>query len=242
MDEEEIKIKGRDKFLERMKSKNPDYNPENDDMLWDDVDSMYSETETTLGKHAEASKRLQELVAKDPKLGAVISLIAGDNPKSLPYAVAKIYGKDVFNLEGEELDNFENGYQEYIKEQEEMSGRHSTASENFKKSMADLDAYCQENGIQEEEKSALIDKGFEIADNYLMGVIPWEMVHKSMNYDKDVQEAADTGFVEGKNEKIDMKKKDVNQIMPDLASATGAGKVKQAAPKKGSFFDNLKTV
>ena len=86
---------------------------------------------------------------------------------------------------------------------------------------------------------------YQIMDNGLMGIIPMEfidLVWKGMNYEKDVQEAADTGFVEGKNEKIDtyrMKRKTANK-MPDF----GNGSVMSKAPvankgRKGSFFDAL---
>jgi hypothetical protein len=34
-------------------------------------------------------------------------MIADENPKSFPYAVASVYGKEPFDLEGDALDEFE---------------------------------------------------------------------------------------------------------------------------------------
>ena len=54
------------------------------------------------------------------------------------------------------------------------------------------------------------DNIVSMANDILMGKIGIDVIErqdKGLNYDKDVQEAADTGFVEGKNQRIDMKKK-----------------------------------
>jgi hypothetical protein len=54
--------------------------------------------------------RMTKRVAKDPHLAAILSMIA--NGKSIPYAIAKVYGKEEFSLEGEDLEEYETGYQE----------------------------------------------------------------------------------------------------------------------------------
>ena len=83
-----------------------------------------------------------------------------------------------------------------------------------------------------------------MANDILMGKIPMDVIErqdKGMSYDQDIQEAADTGFVEGKNERIDMKKKSVG-TMPDLNNITAAGPERPVRPprSKGSFFDGIK--
>lgn len=241
MEEEEVKLTGRDKFLNRMKERNPEYNPENDDMLFDDIESLYSEQEGQLGKFAESNQKLAELVARDPKLGAVLSMLVGENPKSLPYAVAKVYGKDVFDLEGEELEDFEMGYQEKLTADQEFSAKQTEAMQNIEEYKNNLQKFATDNGLNDGEVESLHDAIFADADNFLMGIIPYEYIDykwKGMNYEKDVQEAADTGFVEGKNEKIDLAKKEVAPV-PDMYSTTGAGTVKPKKARKGSFYDDI---
>jgi hypothetical protein len=241
LQQEEVKITGRDKFLERMKQKNPEYAPESDDMLLDDIESLYAENEGQLNKYSESNQKLAELISRDPKIGAVLSMIAGENPKSFPYAVAKVYGKEVFELEGEELEEFEQGYQENLEQVASSRSTQEEAVKNIETYKGDLQAYGQESGKSEEEVDALNSKIFEIAENMLNGIIPKtfiELVDKGINYDQDVQEAADTGFVEGKNEKIDLKKKDV-QPTPDLNNVTGMGNRAVRPKRKGSFYDEM---
>lgn len=242
--EEEVKLTGRDKFLNRMKEKNPDYAPESDDMFFDDIESLYSEQEQQLGKFSSANQKLAELVAKDPKLGAVLSMLVAEEPKSLPYAVAKVYGKDVFELEGEELEQFETGYQENLSANAELSSKQEEAMKNIEEYKGNLEKFGTDNGLTEEQVESLHDAIFADADNFLMGKIPYEYIEykwKGLNYDKDVQDAADTGYVEGKNEKIDLKKKDVAPI-PDVNNITGAGANKTKPKAKGSFFDEINNV
>jgi len=53
---------------------------------------------------------LAKLVSKEPKLGAVLSMMSGDKPKSFPYAIESVYGKELFNLGGDALAEFEKGF------------------------------------------------------------------------------------------------------------------------------------
>jgi hypothetical protein len=242
--QEQMTPRGRDKFLELIKAKNPDYAPENDDQLMDDAHSMYSERDNELGKHKEANSKLAILVGKDPKLGAVLGMIAGEDQKSFPYAVGKVYGKEAFEMDEDGLEEFEKGYQEHLTQVGATKAAQEQADKNIQEYWANLQTYASDNKLSEEEATALNDKIFGIADNMLMGIIPTdiiELIHKGLNHDRDVQEAADTGMVEGRNQKIEAKiatKKEA--VMPDMATNTGAGKTKpvQTSNKK-DFYANF---
>lgn len=245
MEEEEVKIKGRDAFLGRMKEKNPEYTPADDDTFLDDIYSDFSEKEEMLGKYNQSNEKLAQLVAKDHKLGAVFSMLVGENPVSLPYAVAKVYGKEFLEMEGDDLDQFEKGYQENLKSQAESQAEYDEQQANIAKYKSDLEMYCQQQGYDEARKAELHDNIVSMANDILMGKIGIDVIErqdKGLNYDKDVQEAADTGFVEGKNQRIDMKKKSAIQQVPDLNSITAAGPSRPVRPSKskGSFFDDIK--
>jgi hypothetical protein len=245
---EEVKPKGRAAALEAYKAANPDLQEEpDDDALHDFHGNRYSELE---GRHKEvegkynelngANTRLAELVAKDPRLAAVLSMIAGEKPKSFPYAVGRVYGKEPFDLEGDALEEFESGYQENLKRLSESEKAREAALKNLGEYEATLSGYVKEKGLTDEQQSEIHSGIMTLADNLLMGVIPSELidlVYKGLNYEKDVQEAADTGFVEGKNDVIDAKlKKPETKSVPDLGNGTGAGKNIQRQPRGGLGF------
>jgi hypothetical protein len=239
--------KGRAAMLARYRGKNPEAGDDIDDeALWEYANNGHSELEGKYNQLNGANTRLAELVGKDPRLASVLSMLAGDNPKSLPYAVGTVYGKDF--MDGD-LDEFEAGYQENLKRLAESKKTQAEAEKNIGESISNIEKYAAENGLSEEQAKELYAGIMDFAENLLMGKIPAELVdlvYKGLNYEKDVQEAADTGFVEGKNEKVTatMKTKTDSSIPPSLGTGANTGKVNKARPpkKKGSFFDEVKDI
>ncbi len=249
---EEIKeqpLKGRAATLAAYKAANPDTQEEpDDDGLHDFASGRYSELEGKYNELNGANGKLAELVGKDPKLGAVLSMIAGDKPKSLPYAISSVYGKDFLDLEGEAMEEFESGYQENLNRLAESEKEREQAAKNIETYQETLLKYGKDNELSEEQLSEVHQGVMTFADNLLMGIVPTELIdliYKGLNYDKDVQEAADTGFVEGKNEVIKPKMKEkTGANLPDLGNKTGAGRKKAvvSAKKGGSFYDDMEDV
>ena len=244
--EETVSPTGRESILESYRASNPDSQEDPDDEgLFGFARDRYSDLE---GKHNElsgANSKLAELVAKDPKLGALLSSIAGENPMSVPRAISSIYGKEPFDLEGDALDEFEAGYQENLARLAESEQEREQASKNIEEYQGTLVKYGEDNELDEGRLSEIHDGVMQFAENVLMGIIPVELIdliYKGKNYDRDVQEAADTGFVEGKNGVVEakMKEKTAESSVPDLGSGTGAGKT-TSRPKqtKGSFYDGI---
>jgi len=234
--------KGRAAFLAMMQEKNPDYNPESDDQLFDDVHSMHSEMKGNLDKHQSSSEKLSSLVAKDPKFGSVLSMVAGEG-KSFPYATAKVYGKQPFDLEGDDLDEFEKGYQEQLEALSKSDELQAQASENFAKSQELINKICADNELDEAQSAEIYNDIMDYADDLLMGNIKESLITeiiKGKNYDKDVQEAAEAGKVEGLNQKIDAKLKKPEAVMPDMGTKTTGGTKKMPTPEKKSFYAPIK--
>jgi hypothetical protein len=245
---EEQKPGGRAAALEAYKAANPDLQEEpDDDLLHDFHRSRYSKLEDRHneleGKYGELSgvnTRLYELVAKDPRLGAVLSMITEENPKSFPYAVAKVYGKAPFDLEGDALEEYESGNKDYLKHVEEIKEQKKQQEKNIETYVSTLSQYAKNKNLAEDQTSEIHKGIVQLAEDMLMGIISTDiidLVYKGMNYEKDVQEAADTGFVEGKNDVVDAKlKKPTISSIPDLGNATGAGKSAPKAPRGGLGF------
>lgn len=245
-------LTGRSKFGEMYRKKNPDFEGEPDDeTLYGFIDTEYSDIEGKYNKQNEANKRLAEQVSKNPQLGALLSMISGEEPKSLAYAIGSIYGKDAIGLEGDELEEFERGNSEYVERLNMSESERKQASENFQNFVKSFDQYVSEKGYDDKRKEDVFSGIMDVAENMLTGNIPMsvvELIDKGLNYDQDVQEAADTGFVEGKNEVVrdKIEKRSVKpDVMPDLAAGTGAGnerKVARKSNKPKDFFDVFKEV
>lgn len=236
---EEKKLTGREAFLARMKESNPDYEPADDNEMWDKAHEMYNGTAEELEGHRTANKNLAGLVAKDPRFGGVLSMVK--EGKSYPYAHAKMYGKEALELEDEDLEKWEEGYQENLKALAESEQLQMQAQENFAESMNRLKAYCDKNGYDETRYNELHNSITQYAEDLLMGKISDSLfaeVDKGQTYDEDIQEAAETGKVEGMNQKIDMQLEKQTPV-PDMGSKT-VMKGTPKMPSKGSFYDGIK--
>lgn len=236
---EEKKASKRDALLARIKQNNPDYEPADDEDLYGQIDEMYNSTNSELEGHRSANKNLAGLVGKDPRFGGVLSMVK--EGKSYPYAHAKMYGKEALELEDEDLEKWEEGYQENLAALAESEQLQIQAQENFTESMSRLKAYCDKNGHDETRYNELLQSITQYAEDMLMGKISDSLfaeVDKGQTYDEDIQEAAETGKVEGMNQKIDMKLEKPSTV-PDMGSKT-VMKSNVKMPAKGSFYDAVK--
>ena len=229
--------KGRAAALARYKERFPDSGDDvDDDTLYDDALGGITESEGKYKELADSNSRLADMAAKDQKLMAVLSLISGDKKVSLPYAMARIYGKDWMSLEGEALDDFENGYQEYLAEIASSKEALDASSKNIEEYQGRLDEFGKSNGLSSDDLDKLGSVIEKDAIDILHGIISPEFIDfkwKGMNYDKDVQEAADAGVVEGKGANITAK-------MKELKDVPAAGGGAQAFPTKNTGTGNPK--
>lgn len=243
---EENTPRGREAAMQRWREANQEAegNPEDDD-LFDYALGQADEMKGKYDSQNEVNTALANRISEDPKIGAFIAgVMDGKNPA---YVLAKLYGKDF--LEDEEaMQAIDEGYAEYLEGVNKTKAQQEEASENFLESMRKVDAYAEANGLGEEVVEELRMNLVQAADDILMGVFSdsfIETVAKGLTYDADVQEAADTGFVEGKNEKVEMKYgRGEGDGMPSMGNATNTPRKPELKQKdnKSSFFDEMKPV
>lgn len=243
-------IRGRRAAIERWKAENPDYegDPEDDD-LYDYALKQSDEWKGKYDKQNDVNSALANRISEDPRLGALIAGIMDTDEsgkkRNPAYVLAKLYGKDF--LEDEDaLGALNDGYAEYLEGVKKTEEESRKAQENFLESMKKVDAYANAEGLSEEKVEELRQSLVQAADDMINGKFSDAFiatVAKGLSYDADVQEAADTGFVEGKNEKVAMKYGKTESDMPAMGTTTNSPKtVKMKEPERKSFFDEMKPV
>lgn len=250
MDGEEIKEKpvGRSGVLAKWKKENPEGGEPTDDQLWERASSEYDGLKDSHKKIMDGQKGLHDYVSKDPRFGAAINMSFGEGDNKIPFtrSLGRLYGSDAFNDDEE----FQKGVEEYNANLSASQKEAEEATKNFEESMKRFEKYVSANSINEEDSKKLYEGIMEFAEAILTGNISEEVfdtVRKGQTRDRDVQEAADTGFVEGKNEsaRIEMNKK----IGPQVPSGnSGSRSSEPALPKRGfqnessSVYDNMKDI
>ena len=234
--------RGRAAMLAAYKGANADAGDEvDDDDLFDFASGRAADAEGRFDELAGSNSRLAELAANDPKFAALLSSIASEGGGSFPYNTAKIYGKDFLSMEGEALDDFEKGYQENLAKIAEDNAALEAANRNIEEYQGNLEAFGKDNGLSEDELSGLNETIYRFVMDALNGVIPPEFIEytwKGMNYDADVQEAADAGVVEGKNGNIRAEMKKIAEVAPVGGGVTASPKAVKTKSRT-SFYDAI---
>ena len=249
--QEVVEPKGRDAFLAMYKSDNPDAGDIDDNSLWENAhnrhlasEKRYGELEGKYNQMNEANDNLSKTILKDPKVAMFMQMLG--EGKSFPYAHGRSFGKEGYGLEGEQLDAFEKGYQENLASLAESEKAQAEAQKNISESLERLKQFGEGNKLSDEQQAGLQEALMQFSENVLMGNLSdglIDMVYKGLNYDRDVEDAARTGEIEGKNATIEEKKfKKEDLGVPNLSAASKQGVKPIAAPKKKDFYDSFESV
>jgi hypothetical protein len=247
-------LKGRAATYAAYRQAHPDAGEElNDDEVDDWRNGSYSELEGKFNNLENASKTLGELFMKDPKIAAFFTrLLNGESPE---YAIAREFGKEWSELDDEGLEEANKGYKERLDELSRLKSQRDEVIKNIdEKYIPALQKYVKGNGLKEEDAKRLNDAIFQNVEDTLSGVISSEFIDfvwKGLNYEQDVQEAAETGKIEARNSIIETKKaQKQTPPLPDAStkSATARRRQRDVAPMlgggstDGGFLSKLKDV
>lgn len=239
--------RGRAGVLAKFQKANPDYQGEpTDEELWGYAGEDYDSVKGAHKKNLEDQAKFGEFLANNPRFGGIVgaSYGEGDDKVSVGRAIGRAYG-DVL----QEDEDFWKGVEENELAQVQSREELEKAQQNFDTLTAPrLEQFAKENNLSEDQIDSILQGLDKMAVAMFMGDIPLDiidLVHKGLNYDSDIQEAADTGYVEGKGEVVRpaLKKLTSDTPIPDMAGGTGAGKNKTRAKKAGgSYYDSMEEV
>lgn len=238
--------RGRAGVLAKFMKANPEYQGEpTDEELWGYAGEDYDSVKGSHKKNMEDQAKFGEFLANNPRFGGIIGSSYGEGEDKVPVgkAIGRAYG-DIL----QEDDDFWEGVKEYESSQAQSREEQEQAQNNFQESLKRFDQYVTDNQLPEERKAAIYEGLMQLAESFLMGDIPteiFELIDKGQTSDQRVQEAADTGFVEGKGEVVRpaLRKLTSDAHIPDMAGGTGAGKNKTRGKKQGgSYYDSMEEV
>ena len=130
--------------------------------------------------------------------------------------------------------------QEYLNRVAESNKLREDQEKNMEASAQDMSDFKSEKGMTDEDFEKFIGECYSVIENALMGKIDksfMEIMYKGLNYEKDVQDAAAAGVVEGRNQKIDSSlKKQVGDGVPNLTSGGKSEKTVPKIPRKRDFY------
>lgn len=200
--------------LDRMRSRYPEDNFDDDEVLfgringdYDDYDKQIADRDAEIENYRKNEKAFGDMFSSDPRSARWLTeWKRGEDPA---IALIRELGSDIKDI----IDDPER--QEEVakanKEFAERVAKEKEYEEEYKKNLDESLAYIdklQSEGISDDEIDAIMGLVITIVRDGLMGKFSPEtidMARKALNHDADVAAAGEEGEVKGRNAKIDEK-------------------------------------
>lgn len=235
-------------FKERLKARYSDreFNTDED---WDSAaEDAFAEDEETIKVFTDNNKIIDEVIASDKDLAAIIADIIANH---IPFraAIAKRFSpEDLVAKEGDEdYEYYQKSYEERVATGKEIQRIAQEKLKNEDEAYDNIDAFCDKKGYNDDQKREFIGFINEFYNSLSMRKITPEILQtldNARHYDADVASAEEEGFVAGKNENIAAKRaSENNKAAGDgVPVPSGSGTTVVEAPKKKTnpIFSGIK--
>lgn len=219
----------KEKMLERMRTKHPDSNFEDEEVLYGHISDDLDELDGEVAAMKEKERIFSDMFTSDPRSAAF--LMSWKNGGDPLVELVRRFGNDGLKemLEDpEKLEEVAQANKDYLERVAKSAELEEEFKRNLAKSVEDVDAIEGDDAKIDEAVTWLMKVGREAS----MGIVNTDdvkMVMKALSYDDDIQTAAHEGEVRGRNAKIDEKLKMVSG--GDGLARLNGGRTMPNAPK-----------
>lgn len=217
-DTEKQEVKSRkQQLMERMKTKRPDLNFDDEDSFYGSISDDYDAYDGELKGYKENEEKLLGAFNKDPRIASMfLAMTKGENP--LLYLIDH-FGQDEIRtaLDDPDMkDKIVERQNAYLERQAKNSKLEEEAKINITVSLDALDEAKTELGCSDEEADKAFEMFAQIQEDAIVDKVTketWMMLLKGLKHDMDVENAAHEAEIRGRNAKIDKEKK--KSTVPD---------------------------
>lgn len=234
----------RDSFHERLKTKYPDRQFDDDEALFGQISDDYDEYDKQIAGYRENEEALSKMFNASPKAAALTMAFKDGDPLM---KFVEIFGEDMLAAanDPEKKEELAKANNEYVTRVTENKKYEDEYNNNLEATIKNIEEFEQENGISPEETdNSILPAISQIFKDYLVGKISKEtlaMVRNAINHDTDVAAAGEEGLLKGKNTKIRAKMKEHSpseNLPPHLGGGTGGGAAVPTQRKRSNpIFD-----
>jgi hypothetical protein len=191
---------------ERMLSKYPDLDLNDDEAVSGRISDDFDEYDRQLGEYKEREQSLTDMMSKDPRSANFLNNWRQGGDPVVEFV--REYGRDALEHanDPEVLDEIAAANKDHVERVAKNKELEEEFEKNFPKSMETLDQLAEEKGWSEEHKNAVMEHLSGIFHDALIGKYSREnliMASNAINHDEDVATAAEDAEVKGRNAKID---------------------------------------
>lgn len=204
----------KDKYMERVRSKNPDLNFEDEDAFYENANQRMDDYDAL----NESVGNIREVMDANPYFGQMMAE-AKKNKDLDPVIYLIENGLDIDALLNDEeyKSKLAEARADWLEKHKKAEELEQQISDNLPSSIDACKAKGKEMGLSDEDTDAVIERYFGLLDDIEQGILSpdvFEMLAKGKNYDADVATATKQGEANGRAQKI----KEIYKKMPRSAA------------------------
>jgi hypothetical protein len=190
---------------ERMLSKYPDLDLNDDEAVSGRISDDFDEYDRQLGEYKDREQSLTDMMSKDPRSAYFLS--NWHNGGDPAVELVRMFGTDIKDAidDPEKQDAIAAANKEYVDRVARSRELEAEYSNNLDASLETLRVFQEENGMSDEEVDAVMGFLEQVFADALIGKFSrqsLELARKAINHDEDVATAAEDAEVKGRNTKI----------------------------------------
>lgn len=191
----------RERYKKRFAPEADEIDTESDD-YYDNLNRMADEYDRMEGNE----RQMNDLLASNPSFEGMIRN-AKEGKSFLPSLIEAV-GVDKLKeaLEDPSIaEEVGEAYDKFMQRSQQEANDSNESQQNIETSISDISAYAEENNLSPEQVNDVIIKMTDWGRDAMKGLFSREMIDaafKAMNYDSAVNNAMETGRVQGRNENI----------------------------------------
>ncbi|MBQ7280603.1 MAG: hypothetical protein IJR13_07780 [Bacteroidales bacterium] len=217
----------RDALKERMATKYPDKQFEDDEALFGQIDDDYDQYDQDIARYKEHDDKLADMFTSDPRSAAfLINWRDGGDPA---VELVRLFGDEIRDAldDPERQEAIAEANKEFVQKVAKEKELEEQYQSNLQESLRLIDEYESKNGLTDEQVDQAMSWLMRIVSDGVMGKFSPEtidMAMKAINHDGDVAIADREGEVRGRNAKIDerLRQRESSDGMPQLDGSNGA--------------------
>jgi len=235
----------RQAFVERIKTRHPELDENDEEGFYAAVNTDYDEDDEgreELKRYREDDERLRGIFESDPRMANIfLGMARGENV--LEY-LAEAFGPDFIEYindpENEEVrQRIAEKQQQWLDKQAKSKEIQEQTEANIETALNAFDNVADELGADEETKEEAFRKFVEFQQRAIVNDIDedmWRMFFKGVSYDADVEQAGMEGETRGRNAKISEKLRGSEERSP-MGMGGAAAPVPKQEPRRKTIFD-----
>lgn len=235
----------RQAFMERIKTRHPDLDENDEESFYSAVNADYDEDDEgreALKRYREEDDRMRDIFQSDPRMANIfLGMARGENV--LEYLIDN-FGQDFLDAindpeNDEARERIAQKQREWLDRQAKSKELEAQAAENLDKALDAFDAAAEATGADDSAKEEAFKKFIDFQKRVIVNDIDedmWRLFFKGVSYDADVEQAGIEGETRGRNAKIRERLRDSGESSP-----MGIGGASAQAPenenRSQSIFD-----